>query len=94
MDERRKVFRIKNTGDFRAEINNKEVDVIELSAISVSLRDALWVPLQGLMKLKINFVAMEMNYTFFKKDHDFVVLLFNQEKETTLLLEILQKIKK
>lgn len=95
MDEKRKFFRIKNKGDIHARFDNYTLEVIDISASSAAIISDLELPQTGIIELKVNLFATNLNYEILRKNENNVtILIFNDENQIDKLLPVLKNLRK
>lgn len=95
MDEKRKFFRIKNKGEIHARFDNQPLEVIDVSAFSAAVITHLELPQTGIIELKINLFATNLNYELLRqKDDNGYILIFNNESQIEILLTVLKNLRK
>ena len=95
MDEQRKYFRIKNTGEIQASFNNHALEVIDLSASSAALRTEKELPAAGIIELKINQFTLDIAFELLRVNPDHsVILVFTQEEQIEKLFPVLKNLRK
>lgn len=95
MDEKRRFFRIKNSGEIQIRFNNELLELIDVSAGSAAIITELELPQFGVIELKINLFVMKLNYQIFKKrEPNTYILMFNEDNQVEKLLGVLKNLRK
>jgi len=94
MDEKRKFFRIKNTGAIHASLETALLEVVEISSsgvVVIKKRDEF--PPEGIIELSINNFSMPIKYHLLRIVKETMVLIFKEEAEINELFLILKRLR-
>lgn len=95
MDEHRDYFRIVNEGRIQAFFNDKPLQVVDLSASSISVVTGADLPESGEITLKINHFEKKVEYHILKASLDqTAILTFNNPEKVEQLHTVLRKLRK
>ncbi len=91
MDEKRRYFRVKNTGQIKAHHENGEMNILELSNSGAVIDNSIAIPRVGKFDLKINTYTTNIDYEVIRIEEQTIVLAFtNTEEKESLFAELKQ----
>ncbi|MDI1353013.1 MAG: hypothetical protein PSV35_09675 [bacterium] len=93
MQEKRKFFRINNSGQFQARFDNHALDIFNISASSVAIRPKVYLPMTGTLELQIHYVLIKVNYHLLRMSNEDMILVFKDDEQVESLLSLLKWLK-
>lgn len=93
MDEKRRYFRIKNTGQIEARIDMERLNILELSNSGAVIDDTIALPRVGKFDLKIHTYITKINYEILRLEPGKIILGFTNTDEKESLFFALKTIR-
>lgn len=90
MEEKRKFFRVRNSGQIEAYYMSKAVDIIELSCDGAVIKKNTFLPNDGTIEIKIHNFSTKVDYRIIRVEEEKQALYFSNAQESNSLFEALK----
>lgn len=93
MDEKRKFFRVKNSGQIQATYNSHAVEIMEVSNSGAVIKKNDYLPNQGTIKITIHNFSTDIEYHILRVDEEKEILNFKNDDEVDGLFTALKHLR-
>lgn len=93
MNEKRRFFRYKNTGQIQASCGLQSLDVIDISSSGMLIKKEALLPKTGILNIKIQYTSLNVHYEILRQDEVNMALVFNIQDEIESLFKILKQLR-
>jgi hypothetical protein len=93
MNEKRRFFRYKNTGQIQASCGLQNVHVLNISSTGMLIKKEERLPKTGILNIKIHYSSLNVHYEILRQDEVSMALVFNIQDEIESLFKILKQLR-